>query len=496
MSSLHPDDPDATGLALPALGRPAEDLPPAAEPDRLSPLLTGSVGRALLGLAVPVLAEQILNTLVGITDIFLARFVGPRATVAVGMAAQFGWLIGILFGLVGTAATALVARSFGQRAYAQAGHVANQAIGIALGMGVVFSLGVLAVAPRIPPLFGLESDAVPLAVRYVRIDAVGHLLSGVLFVGSACLRGAGDTRSPLGVMIIVNACNIAVSAVLTLGLGGVPTLGVAGIAAGTAVARLMGGGLILLTLARGRASGPAASIDSAARLRLDRRHLRPRPETFRRLMRIGLPAGLDGLAIWLGQLLFVKIINALAKGDLQTDIYAAHIIGIRIESLSYLPSFAWATAAATMVGQSLGAGRPDRAYRSGQLAARQAATLTFLLGLTYTLLAPQWYRLFTDSARVIAIGTPALRLLGLFQIPCALMIVYVGALRGAGDTRFPLLFSLVGMVVVRLPLAYLGGHVLGWGLPGAWIGMFADMTARAGLGMWRFMQGGWKRVRV
>jgi len=500
MADSHVNDPDPSGMAMPGLIDAAEPAPPAsAAAMGVSPILTGHVGRALLWLALPVLAEQALNICVGMTDIYLAGYVGSDATVAVGLAAHFGWLIVILFGLIGTAATALVARAIGRQAYDEANHVANQAVALGAGMGIVATAAVIFVAPWIPRLFGLESQAAGLATRYIRIDAIGHVLGGILGIGNACMRGAGDTRTPLRVMAIVNLCNVVVSAVLTLGIPGVlPRLGVVGIATGTACARIVGGLLVVATLSRIRTwFGPTILFGrTAPLLTLHRRQMRLQRATLHRLLRIGAPAGADGIALWVGQLLFVRIINGLAGGDLQTDIYAAHIIGIRIESLSYLPAFAWGIAAATMVGQSLGARDPSRASRSGHLAAAQGAALTAMLGALYFLFAPQLYGLFTDTPRVIAIGVPAFRMLAFFQIPCALMIIYPGALRGAGDTRYPLLFTLLGMMAFRLPLAWFFGHAMGWGLCGAWIGMCADMTLRATLGAWRFAHGGWKRTRV
>jgi Na+-driven multidrug efflux pump len=216
----------------------------------------------------------------------------------------------------------------------------------------------------------------------------------------------------------------------------------------------------------------------------------------RRLLSVGIPAGLDGLALWGGQLVFMRIINGLATGDLQADIFAAHVTGVRIESLTYLPAYAWATAAATMVGQSLGAKEERRAARSGYIAAFQAAGLAAVLAVLYFLFARQLFGIFSTQARVIDIGVPAFRLLAFFQVPLAIEIVFRNALRGAGDTRFPLLFTLLGMFCVRMPLGYLGGHVLHGGLVGAWVGMCSDILIRSILSTVRFAHGGWKRVRV
>jgi len=278
MADSHVNDPDPSGMAMPGLIDTAEPATPAsAAAMPVSPILTGHVGRALLWLALPVLAEQALNICVGMTDIYLAGYVGSDATVAVGLAAHFGWLIVILFGLIGTAATALVARAIGRQAYDEANHVANQAVALGAGMGIVAAATVIFVAPWIPRLFGLESQAAGLATRYIRIDAIGHVLGGILGIGNACMRGAGDTRTPLRVMAIVNLCNVVVSAVLTLGIPGVlPRLGVVGIATGTACARIVGGLLVVATLSRVRSwFGPTILFGrTAPLLTLHRRQMR------------------------------------------------------------------------------------------------------------------------------------------------------------------------------------------------------------------------------
>jgi putative MATE family efflux protein len=353
-----------------------------------------------------------------------------------------------------------------------------------------------AFATQVPVLFGLRNEAVPAAILYLRIDAVGHFLGCAMFVGNACLRGAGDTRTPMRVMVIVNLTNMAVSAALVFGVAGlIPPCGVAGIAWGTTAARLLGGSLVLLTLIRAQGASWSREGGSALlKLRLSR--MAPHGEMFRRLLRIGIPAGMDGLALWLGQMVFLRIINGLAEGREQADIFAAHVTGVRIESLTYLPAYAWASAAATMVGQSLGARDENRAVRSGHIAAVQAGVQAGLLSLVYFFFAPQLYGFFSAEPQVVAVGVPAFRLLAFFQIPLAAEIVFKNALRGAGDTRYPLVFTLIGMFAVRMPLGYLAGHVLNGGLVGAWIGMCGDLLLRSILSTARFLQGGWKRVRV
>lgn len=457
-------------------------------PGAAGDLLSRPVGSALMWLALPVLGEQTLLMLVGLVDTFLAGTIGKEATAAIGLASQVSWLAGLLFGFIGVGATALVARHVGMRLFGKANHFSNQALAAAVILGVFECALIIALAPILPRMLGWGAEPTGIVVQYLRIDAASYVLASLTVIAAACWRGCGDTRTPLYVMVVVNAVNILLSAGLRFGWGPVPSLGVVGIAIGTLVARSIGGLIVIGLLLRGRSG-----------IRFCLRDLRFRAKSMRRILHVGIPAGLDGVFLWAGQFGFLMIISRLATGDEQAATLAAHFVGIRVESLSYLPAFAWATAAATLVGQSLGAGDRVKARHSGHLAAAQSAALCMAMGVVYFVFAPQIYALFNSSAdleRVMRIGVPALRGLAFFQLPLALMIVYTNALRGAGDTRYPLLFTLMGMVFVRLPLAWLFGVVLHGGLLGAWVGMFADMTVRAALTTARFLSGKWEHVKV
>lgn len=480
------------GGAVEAPMSEAPALPPASADGVLrgpaGPLLTRPAGRALLMLAAPVLAEQFLNLLVGLTDVYLAGTISKEATAAIGLASQVGWLVGLLLGFIGVGATALVSRHAGMGAVEESNHFSNQSMAAAVVMGGLGAGLVILLAPLLPKLLSWEAAPSAIVVQYLRIDALGYLLFSLTVIGSACWRGMGDTRTPLYVMTVVNIVNVMVSAALRFGWGPIPEVGVAGIAIGTVTARSLGGVLVVILLLRGRSG-----------LRLHRREMRFRRASMARLLKVGIPAGIDGGLLWIGQFLFLAIISRLATGELQAATVAAHFVGIRVEALSYLPAFAWATAAATLVGQSLGAGDPQRARHCGHLAAAQGAALCFTMGVLYFAFTRSIYAAFNaneDLERVAAVGVPALRLLAFFQIPLAMMIIYTNALRGAGDTQYPLLFTVIGTLGIRLSVAYVCGIVLEGGLIGAWIGMCADMTFRAVASWVRFVRGKWARIEV
>jgi putative MATE family efflux protein len=451
---------------------------------RLESLPRGSLNRQVFILALPMLGEQLVNFCVGFVDTFLAGQVGKEATGAVGTGAYLSWFVTLGFSLVGTGAAALVARGFGARDLRTANRATNQSFVLALALGAVMSAFVYFAAPLLAAFLTQTTAAREMMTTYMRIDAFGFTLYSTVLICGGVIRAAGDTRTPMVIMITVSIINAIVSAALVYGWLG-PKLGVTGIALGSVIARSLGGLMLAAVLLRGLRG-----------LRLHAAWLRPDPEIIRRILRIGLPAAGEATLMCIAQLGFIKVVLHTATGDTATVNYAAHMIGVRMTAITYLPATAWMIAAATLVGQYLGAGRPDRSARAAHVAALQGAVLTTFVGITFFLLADVIYAIMSQDAAVRAVGAPAFRL-GAFIHPflCA-GIIYNGALRGAGDTRWPMVFSLIGGILIRIPLAYLGGVILTGGLIGAWCGMWADNVVKFFLGLARILHGGWKRVRV
>jgi multidrug resistance protein, MATE family len=460
----------------------SSDTTPAAPSSRL---LTGDLRRTVFFLALPVLFEQFLTFLVGFYDTFLSGRISADATAAVGLAAYVGWLAGMLLGLVGAGTTALVARHWGAGEFEDANRTMNRSIAMAIVLGTIVYAFVLTAAPVFADLLGMEGETRRIVVRYLRVDGLGYLFTSVTLIGAAALRGSGDMRSPMWILGLVNVINVLASTVLVYGLGPFPALGVDGIVAGTVVARL-GGGLIMLSVLSSGLTG----------LQLLRREMRVKGNTVRRILKIGLPAAVDGAVNWAGHLLFLMVISRLQPGGDAHAVFAAHIIGIRVEAITYLPATAWGYAAATMVGQALGAHNRKRAAQVGHEAALQCSLLAVLITLIFFTGASAIYELMHTEQAVRDIGIPAFRLLAFFQVPLVISIVYRFALRGAGDTRFPMYVSAFGAFGVRLPLAYLGGIVFDGGLIGAWVGMFADMAITALLVAARYTRGRWAELKV
>lgn len=479
------------------------------------------MNRAIAVLSWPILVEALLNSLVGVTDTVLAAGLaeGEAAATAIGGGAYVFWFIGLVLMAVEVGATALVSRAMGAGRRGLANTVTAQAVMLGAAAGVAVGAAIALSAGTISTMLSMSPSASIAFRDYMLFLALGAPFMGVLFAGTACARGAGDSLRPLWAMAAVNVVNILLSwalvgvdltvsvregdAIVTHTVLANPFglhFGVAGIGAGTAVAHAVGALVIVLVLVRGR-SGVV----------LRRRRLRPHAATLRRLLRLGLPNFLETSSLWFGNFLVIVFVGWLSTEE---ELLGVHIVAARIEAFSYLPGFAFGTAAATLVGQYLGAGSPAMARRAGWRCCALASAAMGFAGLLFLLVPTPIVGLFSPQPLHLDRTPPLLMIAGAVQIPFAVGIVLRSALRGAGDVRAVLWLTLVTTYGVRLPLAYLfsgvdvplpdwaGGGVIPNPMPiepslaGLWVGLCAELVVRGVLFVIRFAGDGWTRVRV
>jgi putative MATE family efflux protein len=453
----------------------------------------GSPARLVLHLAWPVLIQQFLVLSVELSDTLLAGRFPPsdRSKHVAYQAAQntasyLAWLITCFTVFVTVGSTALVARFVGARDGAAAVRAANQSLALAAVFGAGATAVGLASIELIVWLLGLTGDAAEFAASYLRPLFALLAFQVVEAAGLACLIGAGDTRTALlvrGGVAIVN---------LPLAWGLFHLVGFWGIALGSAISHTLGAAAAVLILARGRAG-----------LRLHFAQLWPDWGLQRRLLRVSVPAAIDSMSVGLCQLWFLTLVNRLGN-----HAAAAHGIALKWEATGYLPGMAFGTAAMALVGQNLGAERPDGARRSGWTAFALGLAVMTVMGAIFFSLAPHLFRLFApneEQRQEIELGVPVLRLVAFAMPAVASTMIFTYALRGAGDTRLPVLFTWLGFLGVRIPLAYWLtrpvvdlGPLGAWegGLFGAWVAMFADLYVRGGALLARFASGRWQRTKV
>jgi putative MATE family efflux protein len=347
--------------------------------------------------------------------------------------------------------------------------------------------------PTLAGLFGLNETATGNIVTYWNWTALALPAMMLEQIGGAALRASGDTLSAMFALIATTLVDLFFSYVLVLGIEPFPQLGWPGLALGSVIGYYVGAVMMLLALNFGR-----------AKLTLAWPRLAGQSLEIRRLLAIGIPGGIDMLAMIACHMGFVRVIN-----ELGTQAAAAHGIAIRLESLSYLPAVAFQVAATTMVGQFLGAQRPARARHSVWVACLAGEVFVVLCGGVLFFCSDNLTPLMTNSSSDVApLAARVLRIICLIQPALVILMILTGALRGAGDTRWPLLNTFIGLLLIRIPLAivlalpsitlpYVGEvQLLDLGLIGAWYAMVADLCMRTTLIIWRFRQGSWTKIMV
>jgi putative MATE family efflux protein len=456
--------------------------------------------RLVIALSLPVLAQQGLSFIVLLSDRYLAGHLEVTDQAAV-QAAQttahyLAWFITCYNVLVTVGSTALVARCTGAGERELAVAVTHQALLLAVVLGVAATAWAFLGGVRwMVHVLELRGAAADYAAEYSLILFGLLVFQTIEVAGVACLIGAGDTRTGLGVMVGVAIINVPLAWGFSRGVWPCPDLGFIGIALGTALSHVLGGFVVVLVLMRGRFG-----------LKLTPRLFKPRFDLFYRLLRISIPAGIDSLSIVVGQFWFLSIVNQF--GDIASS---AHGIALVWEALGYLSGAAFGTAAMTLVGQNLGAKRPDQAARAGWMAFALGCGVMTIMGAIFYTFSPEMFALFCPKPSqkpIIDAGVDVLRVVAFAMPPLASAIVFTNALRGAGDTRVPVIFTWIGFFVVRIPLAYylampavdLGifGEVegLALGLYGCWLAMTADLIVRGVFFFGRFVRGAWKLQKV
>ncbi len=446
-----------------------------------------SLPRQVAVLAVWPLLEQFMAFLVGTVDLMLAGRLDPAelqvaATDALGTTSYVTWLMSMIYSSIGVGATALVARAVGGRHKRMVHATLGQSLLLAAVIGLVVGAGVFAAAPWIGWAANLSGDGIALNNLYLRTVAYAAPMSALLLVGSACLRGAGDTRTPFLVMAVVNTVNIVASILFVFGPAPWGGHGVGGIAAGTVIAWAAGLTLILFALLR----------DWGA-IRLHPHRLWPHWTTLRRLIRVGMPAMFERVGgMWVANFLVLMVVGGIGSEGL----IGAHMIAIRIESLSFLSGFALSTAAATLTGQYLGLGQPDQARRAATLCWKYGAIFMGLLGVAFTVAPDAFARIITSNPVVVEHSLTPIRICGPIQVFFATQMILGGALRGAGDTRAAMWITTLSMFLLRLPGVYIAGVWLGLGLNGIWVVLCSELVLRGVFFGTRFLRGKWMDIDV
>jgi len=463
-----------------------------AAPERFWPLvreaLAGSrrdltampLARSVLLLAVPMVLEMIMESVFAVADIFWVSKLGADAVASVGMTETLETVVYATSMGLAMGVGALVARRTGAKDPTGAARAAVQAIliGVALSLAVGIVGGLF--APGLLALAGASPAVKAAGTGYARVMLAGNASVVLLFLLNAAFRGAGDAAITMRTLWLANGINILLGPFLVFGWGPAPRLGVTGAAVATTVGRGIGVVYQLRALARGR-----------GRLAVRREHLavdRDALKTILRIARTGIVQTLIGMTSWIG---LVRILSAFGSAAL-----AGYTIAMRVVMFALLPSWGLGNAAATLVGQNLGAGDPGRAGQAVWKAAFYNVVFLGLVGTLFVALGGEIIRLFSGDPAVIAEGGRCLRVVAAGFPFYAYGMVMSQAFNGAGDTRTPTRVNIVCFWLGEIPLAYLLSHELGMGPAGTYASIAVAFSAFAVISVTLFRRGRWREVKL
>ncbi|MFC6230813.1 MATE family efflux transporter [Paenibacillus allorhizosphaerae] len=440
-----------------------------------------AVRKTIFKLAGPSLVEMLLINFMQMLNMVLVGRVGPEAVAVVGLTSQPYLLLIAVFMTLNVGTTVIVARSVGAGKPDEANRAASQAFAI----NIVLSVAVVAVgyffAEELLRIMGATDDVLAQGLTYAEIIFLSIGFNTISMALTAILRGAGDTRTPMKINVLSNIMVVALGFPLIYGLFGLPAMGVTGAAVATIVAQLISMTWVIIVMFSGKYT---VHLKLNSLFQLDR-------EMIGRILKIGLPTAVEQIVMRLGMLVFVKVAASLG-----TIALAATQIAFNVFGLTFMPGMAFSIAASTLVGQALGAEKPDLAENYGWQVRKIGMIVAGAMGIVFIAFAPYIMMIYTPDPSVIQKGAVGLRIMGCIQVSQATQFILGGALRGAGDTRYPLYSTFIGVWGFRVLLSLVFVYLLKWDIAGIWVAAAADQFTRSVLIYIRFKQGKWKTVHV
>ncbi len=440
---------------------------------------TGKLTRGVFLLAIPMVLEMVSESLFFLVDLFLVRHLGANAVAAVTVTeGVLGLVYSLAVGLA-MATTAMVARRVGEKDKRGAASAAVQAIALATIVGV--GLGILgaSLAPRILAAMGADAEVVAAGTTFARIQMGGMVVIILLFVNNAVYRGAGDATMAMRSVWLANLINIVLDPILIFGVGPIPGLGLAG----AAIATTTGRGIGALYQLRGLSSG--------SRITIRRADLSLVPSVMRRLLRVARGGVLQFLVPHVSYLVSMRILAAFGTAAL-----AGYGAAIRVVVFIILPAWGLSNAAATLVGQNLGAGKPERAESAVYVTGLWNMGFLALVTIVFVWIPEVILTPFTPDAETLEVGARALRIMSYGYIFYAWGMVSAQAFNGAGDTVTPTWINAFVFYLYQLPAAALFAFTFGMEENGVFWSITSAYSLSAVVGLWLFRRGRWKQKSI
>lgn len=441
---------------------------------------SGSIDRAIVLLSIPMILEMAMESLFAVVDAFFVAKISTDAVATVGLTESVLTLIySIAIGL-SAAATAVVARRVGEGNRRAAAVAGAQTILIALVLSVLIAVPGYIYAKDILLLMAKDASVAETGEHFTRLMLTANLPILLLWMLNGIFRGAGDAATAMRALWIANGVNIVLDPLLIFGYGPFPEMGVLGAGVATTIGRSTG---VLYQLYH------LFSVGKIIRIHL--RFLKPRPEIIRRLLLLASGSTGQYLIASASWIFMIYILGQISK-----EVTAGYTIAIRIIIFTILPSWGMANAAATLVGQNLGAGHPDRAEKSAWRAGFFNMIFMGCVGAIYFTGAPFFISLFTEEPATLEAGSMALRIIAAGYVFYGYGMIIAQAINGAGDTRTPSLLNFICFWLIETPLAWLLALHWGWGQAGVYYSIVIAESVLALAAIWVFRRGKWKTVKV
>lgn len=443
-------------------------------------LTEGSISKNIWRLALPMMVSNSLQTVFSIAETLFVSRLGTDAIAAIGMSGSIMFVVMTLSIGLTFATMAMVARAVGAKDYDQAIYIATQSIIFNSVLAVILAAIGFLLSSHILKFMGVSDNVHQLALGYLRLMFMGVIPMFLFFLVNVIMQGSGDSLTPMKLSFISVGLNILIDPIFIFGLGVIPKFGLKGAAFAAIIARSFGLAMGLYILLKGKTI-----------LHIRFKKSRVDLDIIWRIIKIAGPGSMEMFIRSSAYLIFTKIVAIFG-----TFALAAYTVAARVDQVVLMPGFALGSAAGTLVGQNLGAQKPDRASKSAWTAAGNYAAFLSLMGFIFFILAPDLIRIFDKNPEVVKIGSRYLRVMAFAYVFIGFTIVMNRSLIGAGDAVPPMLFAAISLFGIQTPLALLLSRQVFKTDMGLWIAILAAMIIQATIATLWFARGKWKEKRV
>lgn len=436
-----------------------------------------------IDMAWPAVVESFFVAAAGLIDSYMVSAMGPKAVAAVGLTQQPKFMFFAVFFALNIAVAALVARRRGEKKQDEANIIMYTAVAFVIIASLIISIVGVLMSGTIMRWCGSNSETHEMAVTYFQIIIGGMIFNCLQMAINAAQRGAGNTKITMRTNITSSAVNIVFNYFLIGGHCGFPALGIVGAAVATVLGTVVAFAMSVISLYK---KGDFVNIPF-----IHEHHLKPKWNSFVAIVKLGYSVFFEQVLMRIG-----FILTAVMAANQGTSAMAAHQVGMNIMGLTFSFGDGLQSAAVALIGKSLGEGDEKKAKEFGAICKRIAICIALILAVIYYFGARPMMRMFFAEEDIVEIGVIIMRVIIFIVLFQVIQVVYMGCLRGAGDTLYTAIASMISVTIIRTIVSYLCGYTLGWGITGIWLGVLADQISRFTFATTRFHQGKWVKIKI